>query len=188
MEPVTYSISALAVLGIAFIVFRILVRRDYQRSGRLTLLSTLLEYLAIFAWVAHGWLNRPSDWPAIHVGPVLEVAGWTLFIGGFGLVLIGIAWLGIRRSHGLQVNSLKQTGLYAASRNPQVVVFVLGIIGYTILWPSWRNVGVVVLAALLSHMMVLSEEEHLSDVFGAEYDRYRATVPRYLGFKPQRDA
>ena len=35
----------------------------------------------------------------------------------------------------------------------------------------------------MAHTMVLTEEEHLLDVFGEAYARYRARVPRYLGFR-----
>jgi protein-S-isoprenylcysteine O-methyltransferase Ste14 len=50
-----------------------------------------------------------------------------------------------------------------------------------VLWPTWRNAGVVLLAWSLLHFMIRSEEEHLLDVFGAEYDSYMRRVPRYLG-------
>jgi len=36
---------------------------------------------------------------------------------------------------------------------------------------------------VLAHLMILSEEEHLRDVFGEEYERYCERVPRYLGLR-----
>ncbi|HSG81796.1 MAG TPA: isoprenylcysteine carboxylmethyltransferase family protein [Gemmatimonadota bacterium] len=181
MEPVLYFLSALLVLAAGYLIFRILVRRDYLRRGRLSPLSTLLEYIAIGLWAYHGYINRPADWPAIHVGPALRILGWVLFAGGVALLLIIILALGVRRSHGGQVSGLRQTGPYRFTRNPQALAFWVAMIGYGLLWPTWQHVGSVALIVLLTHMMVRTEEEHLQDVFGEEYERYRQRVPRYLG-------
>lgn len=180
MAPLPYFVSALLVLVVTFIVFRVAVRRDYKRSGRLTWLSTLLEYAAILAWVIFGSLNIPRGWPAVQVGPVQEIVGWVLFIGGWPVTLTGFFRLGVRRSHGLQVAGLRQTGLYRLTRNPQVVAFLAAMIGYLLLWPTWRNVGVLILIIVLCHVMILTEEEHLRDVFGEEYEGYCGRVPRYI--------
>jgi hypothetical protein len=45
MRVVVYFISAFLLIVIAFAIFRIFVRRDYQRKGRLTLISGFLELL-----------------------------------------------------------------------------------------------------------------------------------------------
>ena len=181
MAPLTYFGSALLVLIITYVVFRIAVRRDYQRSGRLTPLSVFLEWVAILSWVCFANLNIPRGWPAVHVGLLQEMVGWVLFIGGWLAVFAAFFRLGIRRSHGLQVNTLRQTGLYRLTRNPQAVAFIVAMVGYLVLWPTWRNAGVLILVIVLCHLMILSEEEHLRDVFGDEYEQYCQRVPRYLG-------
>jgi protein-S-isoprenylcysteine O-methyltransferase Ste14 len=188
MAPLTYFGSALLVLIITFVVFRVAVRRDYLRSGRLTPLSTFMESVAILSWVCFGYLNIPRGWPVVRVGPLQETVGWVLFIGGWLVVFAGIFRLGIRRSHGLQVNTLRQTGLYRLTRNPQAVAFIVAMVGYLVLWPTWRNIGVLILVVVLAHLMILSEEEHLRDVFGDEYERYRERVPRYLGVRRRASA
>lgn len=176
----TYLGSALLVLVVGFGVFRVIVRRDYLRHGRLTLLSSLLQYAAIGAWVCFGCLNIPGGWPDVQVGVVQEMVGWALLTGGWLVTLIGIVHLGIRRSHGLRVDSLRRTGMYGLTRNPQAAAFLAAMIGYLVLWPTWRNVGVLILVVVLAHFMILSEEEHLREVFGDEYMRYGKEVPRYL--------
>ena len=45
MAVVVYVISALALPVAAFVVFRIVVRRDYLRHKRLTLTASLLQLL-----------------------------------------------------------------------------------------------------------------------------------------------
>ncbi len=47
---------------------------------------------------------------------------------------------------------------------------------------SIRDRRSVILLVVLIQMMILSEEEHLRDVFGEQYTSYCGRVPRYLGF------
>jgi len=66
MKLLVYLILALLLLVAAFATFRIFVRRDYRRLGRLTLFSALLE---TFIFLCHGLLTLtylPSDWPALQ--------------------------------------------------------------------------------------------------------------------------
>jgi len=175
-----YFGSAVVILGIELIVFRVIVGRDYSRFGRLTPLSIFLQYVAIVVWACFGWMNIPNGWPDVYVGPVQAIIGWALFGGGWLITLAGILVLGIRRSHGLQVDVLRRSRMYGATRNPQAVAFLTAMIGYLVLWPSWPNVGVLILIVILAHLMILAEEEHLSAVFGDDYERYRMRVPRYV--------
>jgi len=180
MATLPYLAGAAAVLLFGSVVFRVLVRRNYRRSGRLTWLSVVLMYGAILAWVGFGWLNMPAGWPATSAGPLRAAVGWLLFGGGWLALLAAFLHLGVRRSHGAAPTALRQSGLYELTRNPQIVGFLLAMLGYLVLWPSWRNAGVVALITGLSDLMIRTEEEHLLAVFGAEYERYCSRVPRYL--------
>ena len=44
--------------------------------------------------------------------------------------------------------------------------------------------GWVFLIVAMTHMMVLTEEEHLYAIFGEAYERYCKQVPRYTGVGP----
>jgi protein-S-isoprenylcysteine O-methyltransferase Ste14 len=77
-------------------------------------------------------------------------------------------------------SALVTTGVHGASRNPMYVgfdVLHLGLAGLTrngwmlVTWPT---------SAALLHRAVRAEEGMLAERFGAEYDAYRARVPRYL--------
>jgi protein-S-isoprenylcysteine O-methyltransferase Ste14 len=178
-----YLISACLLLVSAFVVFRVLVRRDYQRRGRLTLFSTVLETAIFFLLGTFTWIDLPSDWPPSHVNPFLRVIGLICIAVGLTMALIAMARFGLCRSLGREVNVLKQSGLYSLTRNPQIVAFALAMIGYALLWPSWHTLGWVLLYAAMAHMMALAEEEHLLNIHGEEYVQYCARVPRYLGFR-----
>lgn len=54
------------------------------------------------------------------------------------------------------------------------------VLGIALRWPSWYALGWMLLFVAMIHMMVITEEEHLRDVFGEEYVRYCKKVPRYL--------
>jgi protein-S-isoprenylcysteine O-methyltransferase Ste14 len=105
---------------------------------------------------------------------------WSFIVIGLVGLALTITRFGWPRALGHRVDTLKQTGLYARSRNPQVVVCGLAVVGYAMLWPSWHTIGWAVLYAVPAHLMVLTEEEHLGRVFGEEYAGYRDTVRRYL--------
>ena len=177
-----YLFFAFLLLAGAVFIFRVAVRRDYRKYGRLKPLSSFLELLIISLWVTFAYSYRTADWPATHVGPIVGIVGWTLFVGGMVTAFTVMAWFGLARAFGLESNELKQTGAYGLSRNPQAVAFLIAMIGHTMLWPSWTNLGSVLLLAIILHIMIVTEEEHLGGVFGDEYRRYCERVPRYLGW------
>lgn len=181
MRSVVFLASALLLLVAATFIFRVVVRRDYMHRGRLSLLTGFLELLIFSIWAWHAYEYRPPDWPAIHVGSALRVVGWLLFAGGMVVAFGTMFVFGMSRAFGWRVDMLKQSGLYRLTRNPQVVAFLLAMIGYVMLWPSWYGLGSVAIVAVMSHTMVLTEEEHLRDSYGDEYVRYCERVPRYLG-------
>jgi len=183
MRPVPYLVTALSLLAATLVVFRAFVRHDYLTRGRLTLFSTVLEWLVFFSWGWFTWVDWPRAFPPPEVGPVLTTVGLIGIVIGMTGLFAGIAYLGFARSNGLAPDVLRRSGPYRLSRNPQVIACTVAVIGYALLWPSWHTLGWVALYAAMVHTMVLTEEEHLQDVFGDAYARYRARVPRYLGLR-----
>ncbi len=180
MTPLSYTIAALLLLAAAFGTFRLFIRRQYRRGGRLRPPAAFLEIMVFFLWGAFTWIDQPSDWPPSYVNPTVRFIGWALVVAGLAVMLAAMAWLGFRRSLGLEVNVLVRAGPYRWTRNPQVVACAVAVVGYALLWLSWHTTGWVVLYAAMAHMMVLTEEEHLRNVYGEAYVRYRDRVARYL--------
>ena len=177
-----YLISAFLLLVAAFVVFRILFRRDYRRKGRLTPFSSLVGTLIFFLWGGFPYIYGPSDWPTVHVGPILRAIGGISIALGLAIMFLAMARLGLRQTFGQGANVLQQTGFYRMTRNPQALGCVLYGIGFAVLWPSWYALGWVTLFAAIAHLMILTEEEHLRNVHGEEYVQYCKRVPRYLAF------
>ena len=76
---------------------------------------------------------------------------------------------------------LVSRGLYRIVRNPIYVGVVLILLGEALLFSSSRLLIYALLVWVFFFLAVLVHEEPtLSDQFGASYDQYRRTVPRWL--------
>jgi len=182
-----YVVSAILLSSGAFEIFRRIVRRGYKQMGRLTSFPSFLQFLIWGVFFAFPCIYNPSNWAwsqsyTSQVIPITGGIGWAcVWIGLVGM-LGTIAWLGLPQSFGQNGKKLVSSGPYRVTRNPQVMGGALLIIGYVVLWPSWYALGWLVLFAFLSHMMILTEEEHLRRVYSEDYEEYCKQVPRYLGF------
>ena len=186
MKTVIYFSAAALLIALAFIVFRVIVRRDYRRKGKATLLSSLLELLVMGLYVGFPYLYNPPQWVLfwsrqVPVSEPLRIVGVVCIVIGLVSTFGTMFWFGLRRAFGLQVKGLIQSGLYRVTRNPQLVGFGLVVLGCVVLWPSWYALGWAALYGIVVHPMVVTEEEHLLAVFGEEYARYCQRVPRYVG-------
>jgi protein-S-isoprenylcysteine O-methyltransferase Ste14 len=175
-----YLSSAVLLLLGAIFVFRIQVRRDYLQRGKLRPISVIMEILIFFLLGGFPYVYGIQGWPEVKVGLTLEIFGWVLLGAGLLVIIIGMMQLGLRRIFGQGSQNLKQNGLYSCSRNPQILGCWLYVIGFSVQWPSWYTLGWAFLFGIVTHMMVLTEEEYLEKVFGEEYSAYREAVPRYI--------
>jgi protein-S-isoprenylcysteine O-methyltransferase Ste14 len=77
--------------------------------------------------------------------------------------------------------NLVVTGLYRYVRNPIYVAVVAVILGQAILFGDWRLMTYGGLMWLAFHAFVLTYEEPvLAQSFGAQYEDFRANVPRWI--------
>ena len=181
MYVLIVSLAAALLLIAAHLIFRH-VGRDYERQGRLTSFSSFLEFV-IFA--LHGmaaYLYLDSDLGHVRLASPVTVLAIIAMVVGLLLLAMAMGGLGMKRSVGQEVTALKQSGLYRWSRNPQIVAYGLVIIGYALLWPSWSGAVWIILYWLIGRIMVCTEEDHLSEVYGQAYVTYCSRTPRYIGF------
>src|SRR5262249_58833707 len=76
---------------------------------------------------------------------------------------------------------LVATGLYRYVRNPMYVAVVAVILGQALLFSDWRLLWYAALFWLTCHIFILVyEEPTLKQTFGAEYEDFRANVPRWI--------
>ena len=103
----------------------------------------------------------------------------TFFIAGFTSF----------RSHGedpspiTSTNRLIKTGIYAYTRNPIYLAFVLFFLSMFLVFENIIYfLSALGLAAWLHHWVIKVEEEYLQQNFNEEYDRYKNAVKRWLFF------
>jgi protein-S-isoprenylcysteine O-methyltransferase Ste14 len=182
-EQSLYLFAYVLLLGSGLIIFRINVRREYRKHGRLTIIPATLQAAFFFIYGGFPALYLAEDWPVVYVNQFQHLIGLFLIILGLALLLYGMFFLGFLRSLGQGQPELKQAGLYRFTRNPQALACGCFVLGFTLLWPSWYALGWALLYVILIHTMVLTEEEHLRRIHGPEYEVYSQQVPRYLRWR-----
>jgi protein-S-isoprenylcysteine O-methyltransferase Ste14 len=178
-----YWIGIFFTLLVGVLTFRIIVRRDYLQRGSLSFLATTLEFVifALHANLPYLYLGVP--WPLFPPLPESFLQrNLSLVIIAAGLVAtLGImAYLGFKTSIGEQPGTIRQTGPYRWSRNPQLLSYALMLLGFVGLFPSINSLAWFLLYAAIAHLMVLTEEEHLGNQFEGLYKEYCNQVPRYI--------
>jgi len=185
MMPLSTNDLVCLVLSIAFVAGAILVfarvRSDYRGRGSLSPIIAFVQtaFFCLYALASYIFLDARLS--HVDTGSVLFPIA-VFFIGvGFVVVLVAMPSLGWGKSFQGVATGLRTTGLYRVSRNPQLVGGFLFIVGYSLLWPSWRGFLWAALWPVIAHIMVRTEEEHLERVYGEEYRAYCKRTARYFG-------
>lgn len=115
---------------------------------------------------------------------LLDAFGIMLMAGAQVLraVVIGYAYI-IRGGKDKKVyaDTLVQEGFFAHCRNPLYLGNLLGIFGLLIIHNSpWAYVIGIPFSLCLYVTIIAAEEDFLAGKFGAEYERYRRRVPRFI--------
>lgn len=171
------------VLFLGYAVFRAIARRDYERYSRLKTGTLILEFFIFAAHANLSYIFLPATWPELPPlpnNPFQLVVGLGLLAVGISLTLWAMAGLGFKHACGQPPEKLYIAGFYRWSRNPQLVFYALALLGLVVLWPAPYAIIWLLVYAVLSHWMVASEEEHLTSVYGVEYQRYCEGINRYL--------
>jgi protein-S-isoprenylcysteine O-methyltransferase Ste14 len=131
-----------------------------------------------FALVASGW------GPRIDLGSA-RLLGWVLVVPGLAVIFWCFVDF-VRRGRGTPApydppRELVLGGLYRYVRNPQYIGVVLVTSGEALLTGRVILLAYAACLAVLYHLFVkFYEEPTLRRTFGPAYDRYCATVPRWV--------
>ena len=90
-----------------------------------------------------------------------------------GMALMMVAWYQLWK--GVQKDELVTNGLYAISRNPQYLGFILVIVGWLVGWPTILVVVFTPILLFLYIRLCKVEEKELAHIAG--YQEYRKDVP-----------
>ena len=183
MKSLTYFLLSSLTILLAYLVFRVFVRRDYERKKKLSALSTLLECLVFAAHANLSYAFLPAKWPALPAFPENDIqtaVGLGLVGTGTVFTIWAMSKLGLQKALGQKVDGLYQMSFYKYTRNPQIVAYGLIMLGSAIIWASLYSLGWVLIYCAIAHMMVITEEEHLRKIYGHDYEQYCRKVPRYI--------
>ena len=118
------------------------------------------------------WRSAATGWLGLALSAV-ALAGFALSLRSFG----DSFRVGIDEK---KPDKLVTTGMFAVSRNPIYVCFLLFFIGQFLVNPNPALIIVIPLLTLAIHRQILREEAFLADHYGADYAAYRKRVRRYL--------
>src|SRR5215469_16680010 len=137
--------------------------------------------LGFVPWSLTGWRIGPPFFgiePLRWVGVALIVLGLLPLLSSFAR----FAWDGLGTPAPIAPPSrLVVTGFYRRVRNPMYVALLVVLSGEALFFADIRVFYWALIFLAGSHLFVLGyEEPALKRKFGAEYETYRANVPRWL--------
>jgi protein-S-isoprenylcysteine O-methyltransferase Ste14 len=146
-----------------------------------TLLFTVLLPGSVTVLIPYYFL-RPGSWPEFTGTGAVGVALIALGATGYLWCAWNFAWVGVGTPAPIDPpRRLVAVGLYRFVRNPMYVAVVSVLFGESMLFRSGRVVGYALIACLACHLFVVFYEERaLRKKFGADYEAYCKTVPRWL--------
>lgn len=113
----------------------------------------------------------------------LRIVG--ILLGVMAVIFFAAATITMKNSWRVGIPEEKTTlitnGIYLWSRNPAFVGFDLLYASMSLLFFNIPLVMVSTWAAIMLHLQILQEEEHMLKMFGAEYEEYRRYTFRYFG-------
>ncbi|MBB3033271.1 methyltransferase family protein [Alteriqipengyuania lutimaris] len=151
-----------------------------ENSAQVRFPPPLIVLGSLFLGVGVGGL---LGWPRIEVAALRPVG---IVIAALGLAILGSGLVGFLRAGNdpepwKKDTALVTSGLYRFSRNPMYLGMVLVQLGIALFAQSIGGLLSVPLAVvLIDHFVIAREERHLEKVFGAEYERLRKRVRRWI--------
>lgn len=135
----------------------------------------------VIPWLITHWQFQPT----VFRHDVTRAIGVFLIFGGLIALIESFLRFALKGegtpSPMLPPRRLVVTGLYRHMRNPMYVGVISAILGQALFFADLRLFGYAALVWLFMHLFVVAyEEPRLHHSFGAQYDDYRAHVPRWL--------
>lgn len=146
----------------------------------------MLSGLGPLLWLALPMLHQLDPFWINGDIPALGLIG--IFIAGLGAMVAFAAQMSMGTSWRVGVVSgatgdLVSGGLYQVSRNPTFVGQGALLAGVALAVPSVPTLAAPVLFVWSATTQVRSEEAALRQALGADYNRYAAAVPRWIGLR-----
>jgi protein-S-isoprenylcysteine O-methyltransferase Ste14 len=155
-------------------------------SARTSTLGKSLFFLVVApgsVLVLVPWWMMPADWP-LGIGVLSALGGPLVALGSLGL--LRCVWDFASEGHGTPApvdppRDLVRRGLYRAFRNPMYVMVATVLVGEALALRAGELLAWAAVLWLAFHLFVVFyEEPTLRRKFGAPYEAYLASTPRWL--------
>jgi len=183
------ALSLALLIGLVLVRALLLKRRTGARVihfGEIDKKDFLIPPFALFYiyTVFAGAFDLPlvSVWEFFHSE---AVAWFGVVLCLAGLILLSLSLLSFGKSFRIGIDAknpdaLVTTGVFAHTRNPIFVAFILVLLGQFLVFPNWILLAYLAAGIWLIHRQILREEAFLHERYGREYAEYRKRVRRYL--------
>ena len=117
--------------------------------------------------------------------PITEIRIVGVLAGILGVLFFALATITMKTSWRVGIpeekTALVTQGIYGWSRNPAFVGFDLLYLSVCLMFFNIPLLLVSLWAAVMLHLQILQEEDHMHHMFGEEYDVYKKHTLRYFG-------
>ena len=113
----------------------------------------------------------------LQIGSIEFIVGTVLFLLG----TIGVCVAVINFSNA-PLDRPIINGLYKISRNPQMIMIYMTLLGIVLVVGSWISLIILSVTISCAHFSILGEEKRLREQYGELYLEYKKQVPRYFLF------
>ncbi len=127
----------------------------------LFIFSPLFDYPNLMPWG-----RRTFGMAGMAVGTWITLAG---------IILVIVGWRKIHAASGLVTG-----GIYRHIRHPQYVGLFLIIVGWLFHWPTLLTLALAPILLIVYGALARREELELASAFGAEYESYAKSTPRFI--------
>ncbi|WP_227520440.1 methyltransferase family protein [Marinobacter sp. LV10R510-11A] len=98
-----------------------------------------------------------------------------------GVISFRLARTTINPSRPEKASALVSTGIYRVTRNPMYLGILLVLVAWALFLSSaWGLLAAVGFVLYMNHFQIAPEEHALSELFGKEFESYKASVRRWL--------
>jgi protein-S-isoprenylcysteine O-methyltransferase Ste14 len=176
-------------LAFAWIVFQY-VGYVYSKNNKLTIPAVVAETLVfcvhgVLGYIFLNWRGtgpKASD-ASLGIGAILVAVGLVATVAA----MRNLGWSAtFGQGTGEEEAGVRPVaigGLYQYSRNPQLIAYLVFLIGCVLLWPAWGGIAWLAMYVAIGLLMVRTEEKHLKEQHPEEYKRYTDDVPRWFGMR-----
>ena len=116
-----------------------------------------------------GWKGDP------HLSP-FHLASYVFIIGGFWLIAAG--WKTLYSAQ--KRRELATAAAYAHLRHPQYLGFIVIMVGFLLQWPTVVTLVMFPILLVVYRRLAIREEREVRAEFGAAYDTWAASTPRFV--------